>query len=404
MNIFINILLQIILISYPFIFYLFYNSYTVKHDEKIKNILIDMSLFLSIYLFFIYSNTIKDDYYLMINIPIVIAYSLNKKNIGLLLSMFILYFYYIKFDFNIVYGIIEYIMYYVIYLVCSHYKIKNYIIFIISLIIKIIFTYLLLNVVLYEFLFECILFCITTVFINMLVKIGDKLIKYSLNLKEIEKEKQIRDMIFKITHEIKNPIAVCKGYLDMIDVNNKEKTIKYVNNIKGEIDKTLILLQDFLSLRKIQINKDIIDINLLLEENLDVLLNYAKSKNVDLSYNLFEDEVYIDGDYNRLGQVIINIVKNSIEAVNKKNGFVKVNIDVDKDYAYINFYDNGKGMSKDNINKIKEGGYTSKNKGNGIGILLSNEIVSAHMGELIYDSKVGEGTTTILKLPLYKFS
>ena len=116
-------------------------------------------------------------------------------------------------------------------------------------------------------------------------------------------------MIFKITHEIKNPIAVCKGYLDMIDVNNKEKTIKYVNNIKGEIDKTLILLQDFLSLRKIQINKDIIDINLLLEENLDVLLNYAKSKNVDLSYNLFEDEVYIDGDYNRLGQVIINIVK-----------------------------------------------------------------------------------------------
>ena len=57
-----------------------------------------------------------------------------------------------------------------------------------------------------------------------------------------------------------------------------------------------------------------------------------------------------------------------------------------------------------NINKIKEGGYTSKNKGNGIGILLSNEIVSAHMGELIYDSKVGEGTTTILKLPLYKFS
>ena len=369
MNIFSNILLQIILISYPFIFYLFYNSYTVKHDEKIKNILIDMSLFLSIYLFFIYSNTIKDDYYLMINIPIVIAYSLNKKNIGLLLSMFILYFYYIKFDFNIVYGIIEYIMYYVIYLVCSHYKIKNYIIFIISLIIKIIFTYLLLNVVLYEFLFECILFCITTVFINMLVKIGDKLIKYSLNLKEIEKEKQIRDMIFKITHEIKNPIAVCKGYLDMIDVNNKEKTIKYVNNIKGEIDKTLILLQDFLSLRKIQINKDIIDINLLLEENLDVLLNYAKSKNVDLSYNLFEDEVYIDGDYNRLGQVIINIVKNSIEAVNKKNGFVKVNIDVDKDYAYINFYDNGKGMSKDNINKIKEGGYTSKNKGNGIGIL-----------------------------------
>ena len=172
--------------------------------------------------------------------------------------------------------------------------------------------------------------------------------------------------------------------------------------IWGSLNQNLV--KKNLYLRKIQINKDIIDINLLLEENLDVLLNYAKSKNVDLSYNLFEDEVYIDGDYNRLGQVIINIVKNSIEAVNKKNGFVKVNIDVDKDYAYINFYDNGKGMSKDNINKIKEGGYTSKNKGNGIGILLSNEIVSAHMGELIYDSKVGEGTTTILKLPLYKFS
>ena len=188
----------------------------------------------------------------------------------------------------------------------------------------------------------------------------------------------------------------------MINVDDKEKCQKYIDNIKSEIEKTLILLQDFLSLKKIQINKDIIDINILLEENLQILENYAKTQNTKLEYNLIDDEIDIDGDYNRLGQVIINIVKNSIEAINKKPGNIKVFTKLDDRNILIYFVDNGKGISKENLNKLKRQNYSTKTNGSGIGIILSDEIICAHKGELLYESKLGEGTTTIIKLPLYK--
>ena len=63
--------------------------------------------------------------------------------------------------------------------------------------------------------------------------------------KSIKEQKKLQDL-FKITHEVKNPLAVCKGYVDMFDINNKEHSKMDVPIIKSEIDKVLILLKDFL--------------------------------------------------------------------------------------------------------------------------------------------------------------
>ena len=75
---------------------------------------------------------------------------------------------------------------------------------------------------------------------------GEEVMMLNNVIHELEKEKKLRESLFKITHEIKNPIAVCKGYLDMFDVNNEEHSRKYIPIIKEEIARTLILLQDFL--------------------------------------------------------------------------------------------------------------------------------------------------------------
>ena len=90
---------------------------------------------------------------------------------------------------------------------------------------------------------------------------AENIINMHIKYRQIVKEKQIQTSLFKITHEIKNPIDVCKGYLDMYDENNLEKTKKYIPIIKEEIDRVLILLEDFLSMNKQKINKDILDIN-----------------------------------------------------------------------------------------------------------------------------------------------
>ena len=72
----------------------------------------------------------------------------------------------------------------------------------------------------------------------------------------------MKNCLFQITHEIKNPIAVCKGYLDMFDVNNKEHAVKYIPIMKEEISRTLYLLEDFLSMNRLKVHKEIVDINI----------------------------------------------------------------------------------------------------------------------------------------------
>ena len=125
-------------------------------------------------------------------------------------------------------------------------------------------------------------------------------------------------------------------------------------------------------------------------------------KKIKLKVNLIDDEVYIKGDYNRLSQVLINIVKNSIEAINKENGVIKIKNYINKKYIIIVIEDNGYGISKKNLKKIKEPFYTTKNRGTGLGVSLSDEIIKAHGGTLTYVSKENIGTKVIIKLPLLK--
>ena len=110
-----------------------------------------------------------------------------------------------------------------------------------------------------------ILFDISNIFINCIFMIvfglltnimtytiikGEDVIDYHIEYKDLKKENEIRKSLFKISHEIKNPLAVIKAYVDIFDYNNSVKSKKYINIISGEIDKMLILLQDFLLVNK----------------------------------------------------------------------------------------------------------------------------------------------------------
>ena len=239
---------------------------------------------------------------------------------------------------------------------------------------------------------------ITTYLVIFLYKKGEDIIKLHMNLKELEKETQLRSSLFKITHEIKNPIAVCKSYLDMFDINNKNHE-RYIDILKEEMDKILLLLQDFLSMNKIKIQKEILDINLLLEDVVNQFEPVLKEKNIKFKHNICEDEVFVLGDYNRLNQVLINMIKNSIEAI-EKNGIISIDYKIEENFKII-IEDNGMGIPKDELEKIKEPFYTTKKNGTGLGVSLSIEIVNAHNGKLQYEI-LKKGTRVIIELPIYE--
>ena len=234
-------------------------------------------------------------------------------------------------------------------------------------------------------------------------KKGEGIIKLHMDIKELEKDKQIRTSLFKITHEIKNPIAVCKSYLDMFDINNKSHD-KYITIVKEEIEKILLLLQDFLSMNKIKIQKEILDINMLLEDVVDQFELILKEKNIELKTNISQDEVFVEGDYNRLNQVLINMIKNSVEALDNQNKpLININYEIIDNNFKIIIKDNGSGISEEDLKRIKEPFYTTKKNGTGLGVSLSQEIIEAHNGKLEYISQYGVGTKTIVTLPLYKY-
>lgn len=215
------------------------------------------------------------------------------------------------------------------------------------------------------------------------------------SLEELETKKKI----FRIAHEIKNPIAVCYGYLDMLDVTDLDKVNKYIPIVRSEINRALVIMDDFLSLSNIAIRNEILDIYLLIEDVYNTMEKLLQEKQVKLIVPKYNDELYIMGDYDRLKQVLVNIIKNAYEANSDR---ITITTNVTNKYVKIIIEDNGDGILPDNLKKVGEMFFTTKASGSGIGINLSKEIISLHNGEIKYDSVVGKGTKVMVKLPIEK--
>ena len=157
-------------------------------------------------------------------------------------------------------------------------------------------------------------------------------------------------------------------------------------------------MADFKELNKITLTKDLVDINLLVEEVYNSLNLLTSSKNINIEF-INKEEIYVNIDYNKIKQVLINIIKNSIEAI-ENNGIIKIETHTNKINLYIEITDNGIGMDKETIDKITELFFTTKQNGTGLGVALSNEIIKAHSGSIKYNSKLNVGTKVTIKLPL----
>lgn len=371
-----QILISVVILIFPIIVYLFYCTYNNNLNKEQSKLFLDISILSSLYLLVIYDSK----FIILYNIPLIFAFMKKRTFVSIIITTIILF----SLNFSVI-NIAEYIIYFIIYF---FYK-KN--ILCLFLIIKFIFNNNFLT---------SILFVIITYLVLFLYKKGEDIIKLHMNIKELEKEKQLRSSLFKITHEIKNPIAVCKSYLDMFDINNKDH-IRYIGILKEEMDKILLLLQDFLSMNKIKIGKEILDINFLLEDIVNQFEPILKDKNIKFIHNICEEEIFVEGDYNRLNQVFINIIKNSIEAINDK-GVIKLDYEIDRNFKII-IEDNGCGITEDQIEKIKEPFYTTKKNGTGLGVSLSIEIIKAHNGKIDY-IPLKKGLKVIVELPIHELT
>lgn len=410
MNLFIikDIILNLILITFPILVYLVLVCYRENIDNNNKDTLLTIALITSLYLCLKYiPSEINTKVLLFCNIPIVIAYMKKKHYLGIFLSIInVLYSYYVL-NIEVIIMIIKYASYLGLYL-CARKKNLTSDSFILSIAIIqgffLSFEYFFkdIKVSANDFVLLLIIVFIyyfTTFSILYLFKVMDKIESLNTTIKMLEKDKKIKDALFKLTHEIKNPLAVCKGYIDMIDLNKEEKALKYINIMKQEINRSLNIISDFVEYNKIKVVKEQIDLNCLLDDVYDSFKILMTNKKIKLEYkNRDDQEIYFNGDYERLKQVIINILKNAYEACTE-NGKVEISSNLYKNYLDILIEDNGIGMDEETLKNIKEMFYTTKQNGTGLGVALSNEIIKSHNGELLFTSEPNKGTKVTIRLP-----
>ncbi len=410
MNIMNDIVLNLILMVFPILVYFIYSCYRELCMEKYNQTLFGVALVSSMYLCLKFGN-VKGNIFVLLfcNLPIIVAYLKKQVGVALLLSIVVIVYALSFMNVNAILLILKYLSYLFVYIIGRKKKVRDN-------------TFIMVIVVLQGFFLSFdyfgmiqrngnTIFSILQIFVIMLLfyllpfillylfRLADKITSLYLAVSEVEKDKQFKNSLFKITHEVKNPIAVCKGYLDMLDVNNLEQVERYIPIVREEIARSLDIMNDFMEFSKIKIKKEIIDINMLLEDIEEEFKLFMYHKKVMLHTHIIHDEIYIEGDYNRLKQVFINLVKNSLEAIEER-GTVQIITHILKKQYYIEIIDDGIGMDDETLEKVKEMFFTTKVKGSGLGVSLSNEIIKAHDGCIDYFSKVGKGTKVVVKLPI----
>lgn len=197
--------------------------------------------------------------------------------------------------------------------------------------------------------------------------------------------------IYTLAHEIKNPLCVVKGYLEMMKEDNY---VKYKEIINKEIDTSLEILNNYLEYNKLIINKEEIDLNVLLLDIKDSMKEYLISRDVHLIINLLDEDIYLLADYNKLKQVFYNIIKNSVEWQAKVITVTYQNL---HENVKIMITNDGEKIDEDKINHLDEG-LSFNVLGNGIGLSLSKKIIELHHGTITYVNNLNKGISTIITL------
>ena len=204
-----------------------------------------------------------------------------------------------------------------------------------------------------------------------------------------------------IAHEIRNPMTALKGFIQLLetDVASPENEM-YFGVIKSELTRIESIINEFLLLAKPQVVKYVkSDLRQIMNETMELLHAQAVLQNVQFIKKYEEEIPMIYCEPNQLKKVFINIIKNAIEVL-EDGGEIEASMEVKQDYFHISIQDNGKGMSKEKLARIGEPFYTTKEKGTGLGLLVSYQIIEDHKGKVKVESELGIGTTFHLLLPI----
>lgn len=235
---------------------------------------------------------------------------------------------------------------------------------------------------------------------------------------QAEKMSAIGHLASGIAHEIRNPLNIIEGaryYLSSLFTDGSENVVaqEYLEYIQNEVVRTNRLIDSLLDFSKFQkSNIENININNVIENVLILSRKQLSDNKIKIKKNLDDNLPILKGDSNQLWQVVINLLMNSVQAINSipdMNGGGEIVVESGiysktdsnyMDHLYLKVMDNGCGIKEKDLSSIFDPFYTNKPDGTGLGLSVSYKIVEAHSGSMLVTSEVGIGTSFMVELPV----
>jgi len=224
--------------------------------------------------------------------------------------------------------------------------------------------------------------------------------KAELLLVQSEKLSIIGQLAAGVAHEIRNPLTSLMGFTKILKSKSTNQDTFHFDIMQQELERINLIVNDFMALAKPSShefkNGNIVDI---LKNVISILETQAIMTNVDIKKNYMDEVPLIYCNENELKQVFLNIIKNAIEAM-PYGGDVTITIKEAKSgKLHIEIKDQGIGIPPDAINKIGEPFFTTKEKGTGLGLIVTQRIIQLHHGCFHISSNGIQGTTVDVYLP-----
>ena len=246
---------------------------------------------------------------------------------------------------------------------------------------------------------------IQTVTVGVLISTSQYVQKNAKVQKEYHQAEKLRiisELAASVSHEVRNPLTVTRGFLQLLKNENIDKDTRneYLDLSLQELDRAQGLITDYLTFAKpcegSKPNKLIVREQLEYIEN--VMQPYALMQGVKIN-KVFLGEDYIIGDKHKFRQSLINLFKNSIEAM-PDGGDLMITLAKSDGDSVIQIEDTGVGMTESQVARLGTPFYSSKEKGTGLGTMVAFSIIQAMEGKISVKSEKGKGTTFTIRFPL----
>ncbi|KEZ48612.1 PAS domain S-box protein [Metabacillus indicus] len=214
-------------------------------------------------------------------------------------------------------------------------------------------------------------------------------------IKNYEKLTVLGELAAGVAHEIRNPLTSIKGFFKLLTEKNRdEEDQTYQNVIIDELSRIEQIVNEFMALARPQAIhlKERTNLVQLVKDTVILLNPEAALRDVRIETAFDAEESLIECERNQMKQVFINVMKNAIEAMSD-GGTLKIRgCSIDGALYKLTFEDNGAGIDEKRLKKLGTPFFTTKEKGIGLGLTISNKIITEHNGEFKMESEVGKGT------------